>query len=1447
MSASDLLAQLRATFPQDATSGTFDAAGVLGGEYVALLTGLGIPATIALTSQTGWQQQGDDIVFAGAAATPLLAVPAPAVHLQFSPSGADFVLLLDIQLPPTWMLAQSFKSLGTPVLAGLALDPAQRSALIVTSGPAQDPWQTDNGTPVQVAAAGLTFAGWFAANSSVVTQLAALLGGGTHAMVTGPIGWDPAKGVATTSLPLWTGSTNVLGSSTLSVDVAVYGGFDASMPNQYRAGIRFETKLSVQVTGQADDETIELSALLVTFDQGVIDLMLSGSAFAFPTPAALASLFGAGNGIASALPGQFQGGNLVQVDSVLFGIGLTTHTLEYAMLTVGIAENQTWQVWPGVLEFDGARFSFLVTAPLDPARSTYAFTATAWFGTLGIPLVAHAQLPATIFTVALDPAKQAPLLRPLLQQVFGFFNELPDDLLITDVSLSADISQGASQGVYDAVVEIEGDWSFDVGVDNQVTFEDLRLEFGYSSADGPSGEIAARFAIGESAFAVRFDMAKGNTLLHGEWAAEGASLTYLDIAIALGLWGLPDTPQGLDLSLTAASFDFYFSALVFDFTITTAKYGSAALIAGKDAAGNWGFVFGMLPSIAVTLDLSTIDVIGSLVPRGEDILSLSILRLVGATTALPAYQPPPSVQEIVGPVINSGLVLSAELKAGPAVDEPLTVRFGGANDGTSSDTPPPAQAGSAERALPAPEAAGTGASPAPQATWIDVQRSFGPVQFQRVGFSITPDDELALLLDAVVSLAGLSIGLTGLQASMPIRAPYVPSFDLAGLAVRFSGGGVVIAGGLAKVPGMTPAQYTGELAIQIARFGVTALGSYTTVNGQPSLFAFLFLDAPLGGPAFFFVTGLAGGFGYNRGLKLPDISGVEKYPLVAGAMGTIDAATTQAQLNAYIAAEQNQDWLAAGVRFTSFEMVRSFALLTVAFGTHVEIALLGESTISVPVPAEGETVKPVAQAVMAVLVDVSPSSGQLAVCAQLTPESYILDQAAHLTGGFAFYAWFPPSQQAGDFVVTLGGYNPYFTPPPQYPRQVPRLGLNWKLSAELSISGGLYFALTPSVLMAGGYLKATWQSGDISAWFDAQADFLIRFKPFQYLIDVSITIGVSFTLNLLVTSKRITIHTGVALVLWGPPFGGQATVDLSIISFTISFGQQPQPGPMDDLDWAKFRQSFLPPANSAERAGGPRGPLTAEAAGAAAGVALPPTPTDSLVTVSAASGLIGTVDDGGKAVWLVTPAALRIVVTTQAPSTSASVVTARTIAPTGQWTSQLGVGPMGAGAGALSSVLTIAIDRDVAPDTDTWTALAATGGVPKGLYQSTSNTMQTDGMVSDALLGVTLTPAPPAGGSTLPVAIAELLDRDPAVAGFSWSAQVPPGHDDYDQDQAMTTLQSTLDDSYVSQVRAGLLSALREQGLSVATAVDVTGFAAAAPTVLASPPQLRLLGEEVAS
>src|SRR3712207_5963542 len=118
--------------------------------------------------------------------------------------------------------------------------------------------------------------------------------------------------------------------------------------------------------------------------------------------------------------------------------------------------------------------------------------------------------------------------------------------------------------------------------------------------------------------------------------------------------------------------------------------------------------------------------------------------------------------------------------------------------------------------------------------------------------------------------------------------------------------------------------------------------------------------------------------------------------------------------------------------FRSFEMLRSFALLTVEFGAKFEIGLLGVSTLAVPASIGGA--RPLAQATMQLEVLIEPDEGVVSATATLTPDSYVLDPAAQLTGGFALAVWFGKNPNAGDFVVTLGGYHPAFVPPlrPEY-------------------------------------------------------------------------------------------------------------------------------------------------------------------------------------------------------------------------------------------------------------------------------------------------------------------------------------------------------------------------------------------------------------------------------
>ncbi|PAX59976.1 hypothetical protein CK510_04265 [Brunnivagina elsteri CCALA 953] len=474
--------------------------------------------------------------------------------------------------------------------------------------------------------------------------------------------------------------------------------------------------------------------------------------------------------------------------------------------------------------------------------------------------------------------------------------------------------------------------------------------------------------------------------------------------------------------------------------------------------------------------------------------------------------------------------------------------------------------------------------------YFPLQKSFGPVHFQRIGLKYQ-DSKIWVLLDASLSLAGLSLSLDGLSVNSPL-SKFDPHFDLKGIGIDYKGGDTLEIGGAflrtqVTQNGITYEEYDGAAVIKFnvkaKALTLSAIGSYAYVDGHPSLFIYALLDYPLGGPSFFFVTGLAAGFGYNRALKVPTIDQVATFPLVAEAINPpptsgskLDQAARLtgelAKLRDYIPPETGQIFLAIGVKFTSFKLIDAFVLLTVAFGHRFELNILGLATLIAP-PEVGAGIPPVAQVQLALKASFLPAEGFLGIIAQLTPNSYILSQACHLTGGFAFYSWFAPSEHEGDFVLTLGGYHPLFKVPSHYPK-VPPLGLNWQVSPELYIKADAYFALTPSSLMVGANLQATWNSGPLKAWFNAKADFIIAWKPYYYDISIYVNMGVSYTFHLFGT-HHITVELGADLHIWGPEFTGIAHIHLWIVSFDVRFGNSAAQAPTP-IDWKTFKNSFLP-------------------------------------------------------------------------------------------------------------------------------------------------------------------------------------------------------------------------------------------------------------------------------
>jgi len=835
-----------------------------------------------------------------------------------------------------------------------------------------------------------------------------------------------------------------------------------------------------------------------------------------------------------------------------------------------------------------------------------------------------------------------------------------------------------------------------------------------------------------------------------------------DLVAPLSASAAADMPEGLEID---------FKDVIFVFR--------------KGAAGTPStFVLGLDLGVNIP-SLSNLPLVGQMLPANETI-SVDNLRVLIASQALTADALTlinglltSGIAPLPTAALKQGLTLAAALKFG-GMPQMLTVPIAGA-----SPTPTP---------TPAVSAAGT--TTTDNATWFSLQKSFGPVHFNRVGVQYQ-DAALWFLLDAALSLAGLTLSLEGLSFGSPL-SKFVPEFQLRGLGLDYQEGPVEIGGAFLhvreKLPsGTTLDEYEGLAIIKTEELTLSALGAYADLAGHPSLFIYAVLDYPLGGPTFFFVTGLAAGFGYNRSLIVPPIEQVNQFPLVVDAVGgAIPAQNAQdlgaelAKFDQYITPELGEIFFAIGIRYTSFKLIDSFALLTVAFGNELEVDVLGLSTLILPTPVpDVPNPTPLAVVQMAVKASYIPALGFLGVSAQLTTASYLLSSSCHLTGGFAFYSWLS-GEHAGDFVQTLGGYHPAFVVPSHYP-MVPRLGFQWQVDDSISIKGEAYCALTASALMAGMHVQATWHSGDFRAWFNAAFDFLLNWKPFHYDISLSIDLGASYTFTFFGT-HTISVDVGADLHIWGPEFSGWAHIKLSIISFDVSFGANASHTPTP-IDWPTFKKSFLP-ADSA------------------------------VVGVSVKAGLVSKQSADAADLGVLDPRQFTLVTNTMVPATHAHIQQDVSIA---QPLGPIAIGSMGVQASELVSTHTITITRDGSNVEQHFAFTPVFKSVPVGLWGHTlTPDLNGPRFIDNALTGFEITPAAsPAAGATAVIDTGKLrYEAETIASAYDWTLNPPAFQADVlDDVGSRQKISATLTAPAVTAARQQLLAQL---GLD-AGHVDLSG------------------------
>ncbi|MAM73907.1 MAG: hypothetical protein CMO29_08895 [Tistrella sp.] len=1040
--------------------------------------------------------------------------------------------------------------------------------------------------------------------------------------------------------------------------------------------------------------------------------------------------------------------------------------------------------------------------------------------------------------------------------------------LPTSWTLPGGVTSGG-QKFAEAVGQVAASTSFNVTLDTAVHPPQVNLASGtFTASDG-------------IVFTAGYDLDKKTIALSMTAPAE----KHVGIDTIAHLFGAPATsnliPPNLDLDITALSGSYSITDKRAVFECTPHNWGKAQadVVVWRDDTSGWNIFLGV--AVPVSLSLTDVPLIGKYLGDLTGGVKLEQIQLELISADLTAAQAATMTTAINTIGIKYPVPPPEGLPKGAALlgvfdadgqKTRLTLRLTG--DGTNQDDGTNQGDGNqgdgnqgdggqryADR-LRIPLAPGISAVAASQdgTQWFSLQKNFGPVSIQKIGIRYR-DGDLAALMNASIAPGGLTIAMEGLGTKTPLNT-FEPQFTVDAITVALKEGTTGFAGAL--VGQIDPLNLVGELALTFGQYQLGAIAGYATEKGAPSFFLYGVLNAPLGGPGFIFVNGLAAGFGLNRELVVPDVSGVSQFPLVKWAVnpqagpsslssGSTDSLTKQvaiamSALASAVSPKPGEDWFAAGIKFTSFKLVDCFALAIIKFGNDLEVDLLGLATVKVPPAPATPTV---AEVQLALKATVQPSTGLIAVTGQLTPSSFILSRSCKLTGGFALCIW-SAGPHAGDFVLTIGGYSPKFTPPDHYPK-VPRLGLAWHISSALTVTGDLYFALTSSAVMVGGGMKAVWHAGPVQAWFSIEADILMNFTPFHYYISASIQLGASVRVKLLFVHVTVSVHVGVGIEIWGPQFSGKTHIDLKLVKFTISFGAADH-APPPHVSWQDFVTLLLPDKGGQGSAFAARTERSARRMLRRQPVARETQPPPAVVQITAGNGLVTTLsDDDGALNWLVDPQTFRVRVNTVIPAKTYQLNGTAELAPTSQQpptteTTDFGVGPVGVANADFQSTITIRIDS---AENSVFRAVKILSNVAKAMWEY--RTTDSHGRpqigdpldqttIRDALTGFDLFPYVQAPDHTQKIPLPPLqYTIDPHVQSIVWSLPVVETNDPFD---ATETVATTIAAPPATANRPALLAAMKRAGLTVgARPVDVATLSAANSNYLLAAPALRYLGE----
>ncbi|KAK6510291.1 hypothetical protein TWF481_005008 [Arthrobotrys musiformis] len=471
------------------------------------------------------------------------------------------------------------------------------------------------------------------------------------------------------------------------------------------------------------------------------------------------------------------------------------------------------------------------------------------------------------------------------------------------------------------------------------------------------------------------------------------------------------------------------------------------------------------------------------------------------------------------------------------------------------------------------EVAGDGSS---DSSYISpLEKKIGPVSLTGLGIKFDmKTSTLTLGLNGNVTLGPIELILMGFSVSFEFTKGITlknitdvkTSFGLDGLGASLQKPPLTIAGLFLHQKTETVDEYLGAAAIGFEPYIFQAAGYYgeetiktvyrTKDRTVTSFFTYCRLDGPIATIGVADISGLTAGFGYNTFCTFPNASNVMDFPLIGVPQSTSIVEAMSKLINgnpAWFGRKEHSYWFAAGITGSALETLTLSAVVALEFNPLPKLGIFGVATAEMPKRAQQK----LARVQLGVVATLDFGAGVLSIEGQLTPASFVLDPNCHLTGGFGLFYWFNPRDETlkGQFVFTVGGYHKAYKRPSQFPNP-PRLGFNWKFDSAINIVGESYFAITPKAVMGGGRLHVSLDLGPLQAWFDAWADFLINYKPFHFMAEGGISVGVRFELDLWFVTITIEVDISATLYLEGPPVAGTVHVDFWVFGFDIDFGNR---------------------------------------------------------------------------------------------------------------------------------------------------------------------------------------------------------------------------------------------------------------------------------------------------